>query len=371
MSRFLRESYQRLQPYTPGEQAQDKRWLKLNTNESPYPPAPQVIAAITPAEIADLRLYPDPDVRRLKAALAAAYQVKSENLFLANGSDDILNLAFMAFCGPDKAALYPEISYGFYAVYADLHQAQSRQIPLRADFTIDYRDYCHDEGFICLANPNAPTGLALSLEEIEAIVSSNPGHVVLIDEAYVDFGAESAIGLTAKYENLLVVQTFSKSRALAGARLGFAIANPALIADLERLRFATNPYSLNRLSLLAGEAAVSADTYYRERCRDIMETRAYTADVLQALGFTVTPSLTNFLFIQNALLPGETLYQQLKADGILIRHFSTEKITDYNRVTIGTRPQMDVFLEKVQAVLHHVKNANQSDERRKNTHDQC
>lgn len=354
MSRFLIDSYQGLAAYTPGEQPQDMEYIKLNTNESPYPPAPSVLEAVSREEVAKLRLYPDPEGAALKKKLADAYGVKKENVYLSNGSDDILNFAFLAFAGrsaSDRKVYFPQISYGFYQVYADLYQLEGVQVPMQEDFSIDYRDYCSVDGMVVIANPNAPTGLTLSLDQIREILESNPERVVLIDEAYVDFGATSAVPLTATYENLLVVQTFSKSRSMAGGRLGFAIADAGLIKDLERIKYSTNPYNINRLSLVAADATLDAADYYEENCRRIMDTRSYTAEALQNLGFTVLPSLTNFLFAKSDRISGEQLYQGLKRRGVLIRHFSSEKIKDYNRITIGTREQMDVMLEAIRQLL--------------------
>lgn len=354
MSKFLNPKLAGLDVYTPGEQPKNMEYIKLNTNESPYPPSPEVIAAVNAQEVSDLRLYPDPECTALKDKIAAQFKIKRENIYLSNGSDDILNFAFMAFAGDGRRAWFPEISYGFYPVYADLYQIDAVQVPLQNNFSINPLDYCNlpeKGGLICIANPNAPTGLAMSLSQIRLILEANPDKVVLIDEAYVDFGAASAVSLTREYENLLVVQTFSKSRSMAGARLGFAIANASLIADLDRIKYSTNPYNINRLTLVAAEAAIDSSEYYAANCMQIMETREYTASALEALGFTVIPSLTNFLFAKSAQLDGGVLYEELKARGVLIRHFSKESIKDYNRITIGTREQMDVMLEKIKEIL--------------------
>lgn len=354
MSRFLIDKYQGLEVYTPGEQPQDMEYIKLNTNESPYPPAPSVLEAVNREEVSKLQLYPDPECASLKKKLADAYGVSSKNVYLSNGSDDILNFAFLAFAdrsADDRKVYFPEISYGFYPVYADLYHLDAVKVPLRADFSIDHRDYCGVDGMVVIANPNAPTGLALTLDQIREILESNPDRVVLIDEAYVDFGGASAVPLTAEYENLLVVQTYSKSRSMAGARLGFAIAHEGLIEDLERIKYSTNPYNINRLTLVAAEAALDAAEYYEENCRRIMETRRYTAEALGNLGFTVLPSQTNFLFAKSDRIDGGRLYEELKARGVLIRHFSSEKIKDYNRITIGTQAQMDVMLDKIREIL--------------------
>lgn len=345
MSQFLNARYASLEAYTPGEQPRDKRYIKLNTNESPYPPAPEVVAAMNAQQVEDLRLYSDPTGRALREKIAKLYGLSWENVILTNGSDDILNFAFMAFSGDGVA--FPDITYGFYSVFAQLHGVATQVIPLKEDFTLDYRDYCGLNKMIVIANPNAPTGLAISLDEIRAIVESNPGHVVVIDEAYVDFGGESAAGLLREYDNLLVTQTFSKSRSMAGARLGFGMASKALIEDLEKLRYSTNPYNINRLTMFLGEKTVENNAYYMENCRRIAETRAFTEQALEALGFSVLPGLGNFLFAQSPDISGQELYLKLKDRGVLVRHFSNPRICNFNRITIGTRQEMEEFIRIV------------------------
>lgn len=355
MSKFLISKYTGLEAYTPGEQPKDmEQFIKLNTNESPFPPSPGVISAVTDGEIRKLRLYCDPDCSLLAKKLSALYEVAPENLFLSNGSDDILNFVFMSFCGDEVKAAFPEISYGFYKVYAQLHQVNALQIPLKEDFSIDYSDFCGLGCTIIIANPNAPTGLTLSLEEIEEIVKTNPDNLVVIDEAYVDFGAESAVKLTKTYSNLLVVQTFSKSRSMAGARLGFAIGSKEIIEDLNKIKYSTNPYNINRLTQTAACAAVEENDYYMEKCKIIMQNRDYTVNALEALGFEIIPSKANFIFIKSDKIDGEKLYLKLKERKILVRHFSAEKITQYNRVTIGTEEQMKAFINAVEEILREV-----------------
>lgn len=355
MSRFLKNSYRTMEAYTPGEQPRDMDYIKLNTNESPYPPAPSVVEALTGETVARLRLYSDPTCRRLREKLAALYGVTQDNIFLSNGSDDILNFAFMAFPGKEGAR-FPDITYGFYPVFAELHGVPYEEIPLKEDFSLDYRDYCGSGKLTVIANPNAPTGMSIPVWQIEEIVKSNPDSVVVIDEAYVDFGGESCYPLIEKYENLLVVRTFSKSRCLAGGRLGYAIGPRGLIGDLEKLRYSTNPYNINGLTMKLGEATVDAESYYQEKCARIMATRTETAAALQNLGFTVLPSDTNFLFAASGKIGGGELYRKLKCRGILVRHFQKERIRDFVRVTIGTPEQMETFIEAVKAVLNE-KNA--------------
>lgn len=351
MSRFLNEKYKKLQAYTPGEQPRDMKYIKLNTNESPFPPSQGVIDAVNKSETQKLRLYSDPECTALKKAVSELYGVGTENVYLSNGSDDILNFSFMAFAGSKVKAAFPEISYGFYKVYAELYGIDYVKIPLKEDFSICADDYCNLNSFIVIANPNAPTGKTISTDDIIRILETNPDNVVLIDEAYVDFGGESVYPLTEKYKNLLVVQTFSKSRSLAGARLGFAIGDSELIADLNKIKYSTNPYNINRLSLVAGEAAIKDNEYYMENCRKIMENRDYTVKELSSLGFYTVPSKANFIFTRSDKISGESLYQKLKKKGILVRHFSDEKISDFVRVTIGDEFEMKQFIETVKDIL--------------------
>ncbi len=349
MSRFLHEKFAALEAYTPGEQPRDRQYIKLNTNESPYPPAPEVVEALNQTDVAELRLYSDPEGKDLKEKLAWYYGCKAENVFLSNGSDDILNFAFLAFGA--QGAVFPRPSYSFYPVFAQLHGVPYREVPLKEDFSLDVDKLRGTGCFTVLANPNAPTGLAVGLDAIEKIVVSNPDQVVLVDEAYVDFGGESAAELIHRYPNLLVVMTYSKSRSMAGARLGFALGDRALIGDLEKLKFSTNPYNVNRLTLKLGAAALDAAPYFVENAKRIMATRERIGVALQGLGFTFPDSKANFLFIRREGLPGETLYRKLKERGVLIRHFSDPALADYNRVTIGTEEEMGAFLKEVRAIL--------------------
>ena len=349
MSRYLIDKYQTLEAYVPGEQPRDMQYVKLNTNENPYPPAPGVVEAVQ-AEAGRLQLYSDPVCVELRDALAARYGVKRQNVFVSNGSDDILNFAFMAFGSP--RAYFPDISYGFYPVYAELHGIEAHPIPLRKDFSIDPTDYMALDGFIAIANPNAPTGMALGKAQIEDILCANPDHVVLIDEAYVDFGAESCVELTARYDNLLVVQTYSKSRSMAGARLGFSIANEGLIADLEKIKFSTNPYSINRMTLAAGLATLKADDYCADCCRKVIQTREKVSEELRKIGLTVLPSKANFIFVRCPGRTGKEIYTGLRTKGILVRYWDTPRIRDYVRITIGTPDQMDLLIDQLSCLYH-------------------
>ena len=350
MRSFMSPKYASLEAYTPGEQPQDMQYVKLNTNESPFPPSPEVLSAVA-EEAGKLNLYCDPECKALRAELAALYGLKPENILPVNGSDEALYLAFAAFADKDTPVAYPNISYGFYPVYADVHHLPSHVIELKGDFSIDYRDYCGLNEMVVIANPNAPTGMTLSLWEIEEIIKSNPDNVVLIDEAYVDFGAESCVDLIRKYDNLLVCQTFSKSRSMAGARLGVALASEGIIRDMNTLKYSINPYNVNRMSQRAGIAAVQSNDYYMANCRTIAENRAYTVEKLTELGFTALSSKANFIFVTSDAISGGEYYEKLKAMGVLVRHFTKPTIANFCRITIGTREQMDVLLEKTKRIL--------------------
>ncbi len=354
MSKFLIDKYKSLEAYTPGEQPRDMKYVKLNTNESPYPASKKVVDSISAEQIEKLNLYPDPECRELKLKLAEYYGVEYENIFVSNGSDEILSFAFMAFCGEQTGAVFPNISYGFYKVYGDLYNVDYTQAALKSDFTIDVNDYLNVNKTVVIANPNAPTGLSISLDDIEKILVSNPDNVVLIDEAYIDFGGLTCLPLLKKYDNLLIVRTYSKSRSMAGARLGFAISSKAVIDDLNRIKYSTNPYNINRLTLLAGAAAIDDSEYYNNCCKTVAETREYAKRRLSELGFEYLDSDANFIFARNDKISGEDYYLKLKENGVLVRHFSDQKITDYVRITVGTRAQMDVLFEKTEKILSEV-----------------
>lgn len=340
-----------LTPYVPGEQPRQRNLIKLNTNENPYPPSPVALAAIREAVGDTLRLYPDPECTALRELLAATYGLKPEQIFVGNGSDEVLALCFQAFFDPDRPILFPDITYSFYPVYAGLYGLSYREVPLDEQFAVPVEPFLGNNGGVVLANPNAPTGRELSLCGIRAILEGNPEAVVVVDEAYVDFGGESCRGLIDTYDNLLVCMTFSKSRSMAGGRLGFALGSPELIADLNRLKFSTNPYNINRLTLVAAEAALDSGDYYEKNCRAIMENRSYTVEELQKLGFTTIPSLANFIFTRCPKCSGVELYRKLKARGVLVRCWDKPALRDYVRVTIGSKKQMDVFLSQVRAIL--------------------
>ena len=350
MSRYFTDRFASLTPYTPGEQPRDMQYVKLNTNESPFPPSAGVAAAVA-AESGKLQLYSDPESTALRAKLAETYGVKPTQVLVSNGSDEALNFAFMAFADEKSPLAFPDISYGFYPVFAELNHIPYTQIPLKADFSIDPADYMNIGKTVVIANPNAPTGLCLPLSDIEKIIQSNPDNVVIVDEAYVDFGGESTVKLVDRYENLLVVQTFSKSRSMAGARLGFAIGSEQLSADLNTLRYSTNPYNVNRMTEFAGVAALEEDDYYKENAKTIMANRQWTTEQLEALNFTVLPSKANFLFAKSDRIDGEKLYKELKTRGVLVRHFTKERIAPFVRITIGTMAQMEILIAKIKEIL--------------------
>ena len=353
MSRFFSEKYKELTPYTPGEQPKDTQYVKLNTNESPFQPTPNAIRMAAEAA-KTLQLYSDPECRDLVKIAAEVFQVAEDEILFTNGSDEILNFAFMAFCDESHPVVFPDISYGFYKVFAALNGIPYEEIPLVQDFTIDPKAYCGIHKTIVIANPNAPTGIVLSVSQIEEIVKTNPNNVVIIDEAYVDFGGESVIPLTRKYDNLLVTGTFSKSRSLAGGRLGFGIGCKSLIADLNTIKYSTNPYNVNRVTMAAGVGTLMDEALVQQNCRTIVEVREWTVEQLKKAGFQLTDSKANFLFAMHPQADGKEIYLRLKQKGVLIRHFDTPRLRQYNRITVGSRQQMEVFLEKLNEVLEEL-----------------
>ncbi|MBR3870851.1 MAG: histidinol-phosphate transaminase [Clostridia bacterium] len=350
MSRFFSNKFDTLTPYTPGEQPKISNLVKLNTNESPFPPSPKAVKRA--AEAAKrLELYSDPTCSELTAKMAEMLGVKPEQVLMTNGSDEILNFAFMAYGDKDNPIVFPDITYGFYPVFAQLSNIPYEEIPLDKDFRIRVSDYIGINKTIVIANPNAPTGIALSLDEIEDIVKSNPDNVVVIDEAYVDFGNESAVRLVDKYDNLLVTGTFSKSRSMAGARLGFGVASKEIIRDLNTIKYSTNPYNINSMTMAAGIGALEDEEYTKENCRIICENREYTMTRLKKMGFDMTPTTANFIFAKHPLVSGLDIYTKLRENGIVVRHFTGERICEYNRITVGTREQMDKFLAVLEKIL--------------------
>ena len=355
MSKFLSKEASRLAPYTPGEQPQDQQYVKLNTNESPFPPSPKVIKDISRAELLKLNLYSDPTCGQLVEAIAKRYELQPENVIAGNGSDEILAFAFRAFCGEGKPLAYADITYGFYKSQVALFGLESKVIPLREDFTLNVDDYMDFPGTIVIANPNAPTGMTVSREDIQRLLEADPNRVVIVDEAYVDFGAESCGPMIYRYDNLLVVQTMSKSRSLAGGRVGFALGSAELISALNRVKYSFNPYNVNRLSIVAGAAAVEDEPYFQACCAAVRQARAWTVEELENLGFTVLPSQANFIFARSDKLSGEDLYRRLKENGVLVRWWADSgRIQDYVRITIGSMEQMETLVDEIARLLEEV-----------------
>ncbi len=350
MSRFLSSRLKQLEPYTPGEQPQIKNLIKLNTNESPFPPSRNAVRLACDAAC-DLNLYPDPECRLLTQKLADNLGVDVDEVLVTNGSDEILNFAFMAFCDESTPAIFPDITYGFYKVFAQLNNVPYREISLDDRLEINLKDYKKAKGTIFIANPNAPTGLYFEPEEIEEVVKANPDNIVVVDEAYVDFGNKSCVPLIKKYNNLLVTQTFSKSRSMAGARLGFGVASKDLIRDLNTIKYSTNPYNINKMSMAAGIGALLDEEYTKANCEQICKNREYIKTELVGMGFEVTNSKANFLFAKHPGISGEYIYSELRKRCILVRHFTNERIADYNRITVGTKEQMDKFLCAIREIL--------------------
>ncbi len=354
MSRFFSEKHASLEPYVPGEQPKERKYVKLNTNESPFSPAPLAVAYAR-SVIGTLELYSDPELRDLCDVASKYFRVEKDEIIFTNGSDEILDFAFSAFCDEKHPAVFPDITYGFYPVFAEKYGVPYETFPLEKDLSIDVEKYIGVGKTVFLANPNAPTGIALPLEDIERIIRSNPDNVVIIDEAYVDFGAQSAVKLIKKYDNLLVTQTFSKSRSLAGARLGMGFACKELIRDLNTLRYSTNPYNVNRVTENAGIGALLDDAYMKENCKKIIENREYTVSELKKLGFEATDSKANFIFVKHPKIGGKELYLKLKERGVLVRHFEKERLKDHNRITVGSLEQMKRFIKETSEILEEVK----------------
>lgn len=353
MSRFFSFKYNSLTPYTPGEQPKDTQYIKLNTNESPFPPSENAIKFAAQAA-KNLQLYSDPQCTQLVQKAAQHFGVDPDEILFTNGSDEILNFAFMAFCDKEHPAIFPDITYGFYSVFADLNGVPYEKIPLKNDFSVCINDYKGKNKTIFLANPNAPTGIALSPEEIEEIIKSNPNNVVIIDEAYVDFGAKSVVPLIHKYDNLLVTQTFSKSRSLAGGRLGFGIGCKSLIKDLNTIKYSTNPYNINSLTMAAGVGTLLDDNYIKENCKEIIRVREWASNELKKLGFILTDSSANFIFAKHPEADGKEIYLSLKQKGVLVRHFDSDRLHRYNRITVGSMQQMQTFISILKQVLEEI-----------------
>ncbi len=350
MSSFLSKKFASLIPYVPGEQPKEREYIKLNTNESPFKPSPLAIKYAS-EEVEKCYLYSDPEMKELALAVANYKGVNEKQVLMTNGSDEILNFAFMAYCDKDTPAVFADLTYGFYKVFADLYGIPTKIIPLTDDFTIDITKYFNAGGTVFIANPNAPTGISLPLKDVELIVKNNPNNIVVIDQAYVDFGGESAVGLINKYDNLLVTETFSKSRSLAGARLGYGIANEKIISDLNAIKYSTNPYNVNRMTAKAGLGSILDDEYFKGNIKSVIENREFAVTELKKLGFTVTNSKANFIFVKSDKIGGQELYEKLREKGVLVRHFLVPKIKEYNRVSIGSFEQMSKFITAVKEIL--------------------
>ena len=350
MSRFFTKTLSALEPYTPGEQPQDMKYIKLNTNESPFEPSAKAKAVAAEHERA-LNLYSDPSCKLVIEKLAEIYDVDPANVILGNGSDELLFFSFRAFCDEDRKAVFPDISYGFYPVFAQINKVPYKEIPLKEDLSIDTSDYKETGNTIYIANPNAPTGLTLPVSTIEELVKSHPDDGVVIDEAYVDFGGDSCVRLTKKFDNILVIQTFSKSRSLAGARIGFAIGSKELINDMNTVKFSVNPYNINSMTMAMAYGILCDEEQTKANCRIIAENRDNTIKALKELGFETTDSKSNFIFAKSDKISGGELYSELKKKGILVRHFDKERIREYNRISVGTKEQMDAFLKAVSEIL--------------------
>lgn len=345
------QNVRRAVPYTPGEQPQESGVIKLNTNENPFPPSPGVKKILDDFDIDRLRLYPEPDCKTLITAIAERYGVKRSQVFVGVGSDDVLSMAFMTFFNSDKPILFPDVTYSFYDVWADVYKIPYKTCPLRGDFTIDPDDYKQPNGGIVFPNPNAPTGVCESVEMIEDVVKANPSSVVIIDEAYIDFGGESCLRLTEKYDNLLVVQTFSKSRSMAGVRIGFAIGSEILIKYMNDVKFSVNSYTMNTLTLLCGRAAVQDEEYFQKCCGEIIDIREYSKEKLKDLGFELTDSKSNFLFAKHKTAKARDIFEALKERKIYVRFWDKQRISDYLRITVGTRGQMDKLFCALKDIL--------------------
>ncbi len=351
MNRYWSGRIRDIVPYTPGEQPRDRKFIKLNTNECPYPPSPKVIEAIREAAGNDLRLYPDPECLELRATIAQREGLDVGQVFCGNGSDEILAFAFQAFFDPDREIVFPKITYSFYPVYTDFFGLKRREVPMNPDFSDPIDLLCGCNGGVVLANPNAPTGIAVGLDTVEKLLNANPDVVVIVDEAYIGFGGNSAAGLIGRYPNLLVVQTTSKSRALAGLRVGWAMGDPGLINGLRCVRDSINSYTVDRLAQAGAAAAIRDEDYFQSIRRRVMDTRRRTEGALRERGFTVLPSQANFVFARHPAHSGKELLDSLRERGVLARWWNIPEITDWLRISIGTEEDMAALLAALDEIL--------------------
>jgi histidinol-phosphate aminotransferase len=351
LSKYWSKLTKSLTPYVPGEQPKDKKYIKLNTNENPYPPSPKVLEAIRNAVNEDLKLYPDPNGDELKKVIADYHGISVNQVFVGNGSDEILSFAFATFFDSSEKVLFPDITYSFYPVYANFYNLWYKEIPLEEDFSLPLDKFNIPNGGIILANPNAPTSKYVSLDDLELLIKNNLEKVVILDEAYIDFGGESAIKLINKYPNLLVIHTLSKSRSLAGLRVGLAMGNQELIEGLNRVKNSFNSYTLDRLALAGAIAAYKDKEYFEKTRKKVMETRERTKKEMRALGFNVLDSMTNFIFASHPKVNGEKIFLSLKERGILVRYFNKPKIDNYIRISIGTDKEMDSLIKNLKEII--------------------
>lgn len=351
MSRFWSDIVHQLDPYVPGEQPKVANLIKLNTNENPYGPSPKVLDAIKQATNDGLKLYPDPNSDKLKQSVAEYYGLATDQVFVGNGSDEVLAHVFQGLLKQNEPVLFPDISYSFYPVYCGLYQIDYETVPLDSEFNINPNDYVKPNGGIIFPNPNAPTGRLLALDAIEQIAQQNPNSVLVVDEAYIDFGGESAVKLIARFDNVLVTQTFSKSRSLAGLRLGFALGHKDLIAGLERVKNSFNSYPVDKLAEVAGIASIADEAYFQQTCKQIIETRESLTKSLQQLGFEVIPSAANFVFARHTQKQAEQIAQQLRDKAIIVRYFNKPRINEYLRITVGTEQETQALVQALSEVV--------------------
>ncbi|MBA5850575.1 histidinol-phosphate transaminase [Clostridium sp. cel8] len=355
MSKYWSRVTKNVEPYVCGEQPKDKKYIKLNTNENPYPPSQKVLNAIKNAANSDLRLYPDPNCDKLRKTIANYYNLNEDQVFIGNGSDEVLAMSFLAFFDNSETILFPDISYSFYPVYANLYNIKYKNIKLNEDFSIPVEKFLGENGGIVLPNPNAPTGICLDRQSIKNILEKNSDKVVIIDEAYIDFGGDSVVSLIKNYKNLLVIQTLSKSRCLAGVRVGFALGNTELIEGLNRIKNSFNSYTVDRIASEAAVAAIEDEDYFKKCTKRIIDTRESTVKKLENIGFKVIPSKANFIFITHPKYSAKDIFLSLRKKGVLVRYFNKERIDNYLRVSIGSEEEMEIFIKRLEEVLNEIK----------------
>ncbi|AKA70028.1 histidinol-phosphate transaminase [Clostridium scatologenes] len=354
MSKYWSEITKSIEPYVCGEQPKDKKYIKLNTNENPYPPSPKVLEAIKNAANGDLRLYPDPDCDEFRKTIAEHYNLSKDEIFIGNGSDEVLAFSFLTFFNTNETIIFPDISYSFYPVYAGLYNLNYRLAKLEDDFSIPVSEFAEKNGGVIIPNPNAPTGRCLDTDSIKRILNYNSNKVVIIDEAYIDFGGNSVVGLIKEYDNLLVVQTLSKSRSLAGIRVGFAMGNEELIQGLNRVKNSFNSYTIDKVAAAASVAAIKDEEYFIECVTKVINTRERIVKKLKSLGFNVIPSKANFIFIAHKDYAASDLFTKLREKSVLVRYFNKERINNYLRVSIGSDEEMDFFIEKLKEIMNEI-----------------